>query len=101
MTSFSRWLCDISDIIELKHPGLIDDNSRKYQIRRINLDFDSDSVELECIDITSLSGGIYMLGDNDFPDNWDVADDYHRQFAYLCDNNGFFANGFDEGKILY
>ncbi|NIM11526.1 MAG: hypothetical protein GTO45_16520 [Candidatus Aminicenantes bacterium] len=92
---------DISDIVEMQHPGSIDEKKRKYQIRRVNIDFLSDAVQMECVDITSLAGGIFILGDDSFADNWEEADDYERQFAYLCDSDGFFANDIDEGKILY
>lgn len=94
---------DISDVVEIEHPGAIDDEKRKYQIRRVNIDFTADAVQMECIDITSLTGGIFILGDDSFTDNWDDPGitDYERQFAYLCDEDGFFANDVDEGKILY
>lgn len=92
---------DISDVVEIEHPGAIDDKKRKYQIRRVNIDFAGDLVQMECIDITSLTGGIFILGDDSFADNWEDANDYERQFAYLCDADGFFANDLDEGKILY
>jgi hypothetical protein len=92
---------DISDILEIRHPGAIDENQRKYQVRRVNVDFVTDSVQMECVDITSLTGGIFILGDDSIADNWEEADDFDRQFAYLCDDDGFFANDIDEGKILY
>lgn len=92
---------DISDIVEIQHPGAIDDRPRKYQIRRVDIDFLSDSVQMECLDITSLGGGIFILGDDSFTGNWhDNPSDYERQFAYLCDSNGQLPGG-AEGKILY
>jgi hypothetical protein len=92
---------DISDIIDIRHPGAIDAKSRKYQIRRVNVDFVTDSVQIECLDINSLTGGIFILGDDTIAENWEDADDHDRQYAYLCGSDGFFANGIDEGKILY
>jgi len=92
---------DISDVVSISHPGAIDEKPRKYQIRRLDIDFMADSVQMECLDINSLTGGIFILGDENIADNWEDADDYDRQYAYLCGDDGFFANGIDEGKILY
>lgn len=96
---------DIADVIELEHPNAIDNGNRKYQVRRVEFDFVSDSVQLECIDITSLTGNLFILGGDDFPETWEqaIADekrDLYRQYGYLCGDDGHFANG-DEGKILY
>lgn len=92
---------DIGDVVEISHPGAIDENERKYQVRRVDVDFISDIVQMECVDITSLSAGIFILGDENIAEYWEEASDFERQFAYLCDSDGFFANGLDEGKILY
>lgn len=93
---------DIADIVEIGHPAAIDEKERKYQLRRINIDFLADAVQVECVDISNLTAGIFILGDgNDMADNWSEADDSDRRYAYLCDNDGYFANDIDEGKILY
>jgi len=94
---------DISDIIEIQHPGAIDINIRKYQIRRTNIDFLGDSVQLEATDITTLTGGVFLLGNRDeLTDKWENADDNERAFGYLADREtGYFEGGTDYGKVLY
>jgi hypothetical protein len=96
---------DISDIIEIQHPGAIDENKRKYQVRRVNIDFISDSVQLEAIDITTLTGGMFILGSRTDPKlaaSWELTDDYSKGYGYLADKNDFyFSNNRDYGKVLY
>ncbi|MCP5103802.1 MAG: hypothetical protein GY950_10510 [bacterium] len=94
---------DISDIIELQHPGAIDINSRKYQVRRVNIDFVADIVQVEAVDITSMTGGVFILGEPDLPAEWDLAvTDEARNYGYLADSgSGYFSNQIDYGKVLY
>lgn len=93
---------DISDIVEIGHRAAIDENKRKYQVRRVNVDFLGDVAQVECVDISNLTAGIFILGDGlEMADNWADANDSDRQYAYLCDSDGYFANDTDEGKILY
>ncbi len=94
---------DISDIIEIQHAGAIDPNKRKYQVRRVNLDFVTDSVQVEAVDITTLAGGVFLLGDRTtLPLYWQLAGDSDRNFGYLADKEtGYFAGGKDYGKVLY
>ncbi|MCP5050978.1 MAG: hypothetical protein GY940_27690 [bacterium] len=96
---------DISDIIEIQHPGAIDTNKRKYQVRRIDIDFISDIVQVEALDITTLTGGIFVLGsrdDTNLKAKWDDNDDYSRGYGYLADRDDwYFSNDTDYGKVLY
>jgi hypothetical protein len=94
---------DISDIIEIQHPNAIDGNKRKYQVRRINIDFAADIVQVEAVDITAMTGGVFILGDRDtLPAKWGDASDNERNYGYLADRNtGYFSNGTDYGKVLY
>jgi hypothetical protein len=41
----------------------IEANKRKYQIRRVDIDFMSDVVRVEAVDITTLAGGVFVFGD--------------------------------------
>lgn len=94
---------DIADIIEVDHPAAIDANTRKYQIRRVNIDFMADIVQVEAVDITTLAGGVFVLGDMDtLAPHWEDADDGDRNFGYLADaDTGYFAGDTDYGKVLY
>ncbi|NIM12533.1 MAG: hypothetical protein GTO45_37750 [Candidatus Aminicenantes bacterium] len=98
---------DISDIIEITHPAAIHVNKRKYQIRRVNIDFLADIVQVEAVDITSMTGGMFVLGDRDWvpetlPPKWSDSDEFSRNYGYLADRNtGYFSNGTDYGKVLY
>jgi hypothetical protein len=94
---------DIADIIEIDHPGAIDTNKRKYQIRRVGIDFMTDTVQVEAVDITTLAGGVFVLGNEDLlAPRWELAEDNDRSFGYLADVvSGYFANGTDYGKVLY
>ncbi|MCP5052220.1 MAG: hypothetical protein GY940_33945, partial [bacterium] len=94
---------DISDVVEVQHPGAIDTEKRKYQIRRTNIDFISDVVQVEAVDITTLTGGVFLLGDRDsLQPSWELAGDNDRNFGYLADRaTGYFDGGIDYGKVLY
>lgn len=94
---------DIADIIEIEHPGAIEENKRKYQIRRINVDFLTDLVQVEAVDITTLTGSIFILGDRQaLPATWDEASGNQRDYGYLADRStGYFGNHLDYGKVLY
>jgi len=94
---------DIADIIEVDHPGAIDASPRKYQIRRVNIDFMADIVQVEAVDITTLAGGVFVLGDMEtLAPRWEDADDSDRNFGYLADaDTGYFAGNTDYGKVLY
>jgi hypothetical protein len=92
---------DIADIIEVSHPDAIDEKAGQYQVRRVDIDFIADRVSLECLDLGGISGSIFILGDISFTDDWEKASFYEKQFAYLCGGDGYFANGIDEGKVLY
>ena len=94
---------DISDIIEVQHPGAIDINKRKYQTRRVNIDFVTDIVQVEAFDITAMTGGAFILGEPDLPATWDEAvTDEARNYGYLADSStGYFTNNIDYGKVLY
>lgn len=94
---------DISDIIEVRHPGAIDITKRKYQVRRINIDFVADIVQVEAVDITTMTGGVFILGEPDLPASWDEATtDEARNYGYLADSStGYFTNNIDYGKVLY
>jgi hypothetical protein len=94
---------DISDVIEIQHPGAIDDSKRKYQVLRTDIDFISDLVKVEAVDITTLTGGVFLLGDREqLAPSWELAGDNDRNFGYLADRvSGYFASGKDYGKVLY
>ncbi len=96
---------ELGDIIEMQHPGAVDDNQRKYQVRRINMDFLSDVMDVEAVDITTLTGGIFILGDSDtMPAVWSGQSEgnLHRDYGYLADGDtGYFSNNTDYGKVLY
>lgn len=96
---------DIADIVEMRHPGAVDANARKYQVRRVNLDFSADVVQVEALDITNLTGGIFVLGDSAvLPGTWEGQSEgnVHREYGYLADGDtGYFANETDYGKVLY
>jgi hypothetical protein len=94
---------DIGDIIEVQHPNAIDAEKRKYQVRRVNIDFLADSVQLEALDITTLAGGMFLLGDREtLPAKWSDAAGNLRDYGYLADRqDGYFSNNIDYGKVLY
>ncbi|MCP5051117.1 MAG: hypothetical protein GY940_28390 [bacterium] len=94
---------DISDVVEVQHPGAIDAVKRKYQVRRTNIDFISDIVQVEAVDITTLTGGVFLLGDRDsLQPGWELAGDNDRNFGYRADSvTGYFEGGIDYGKVLY
>lgn len=94
---------DIAGVIEVQHPGAVDINPRKYQVRRVNIDFTADVVQLEAVDITALTGGVFILGDTtQLQPQWQLAGDNDRDFGYLADSvTGYFANNVDYGKVLY
>lgn len=94
---------DIADIIEISHPNAIDENKRKYQLRRVNIDFTGDGVQVEAVDITYMTGGIFILGDRlTLSTFWNDAVGTQRDYGYLCDSvSEKFGNGIDIGKGLY
>jgi hypothetical protein len=96
---------DIADIVEMEHPGAVDASARKYQVRRVNLDFSADVVMVEALDISSLTGGIFILGDSAvLPAEWsgESQGNIHREYGYLADGDtGYFSNSTDYGKVLY
>lgn len=96
---------DISDIIEIQHPNAIDDKKRKYQVRRVEIDFTGDLVHVEAVDVTTLTGGMFVFGSREDPllsSTWDENDDYSRQYGYLADRtDNYFSNNTDYGKVLY
>lgn len=105
---------DIADVIEITHSGAINKNKRKYQVRRINIDFLADIVQVEALDITSFTGGIFVLGDRQWltPEEgetepklkpkWSDSDEFSRNYGYLADRTDwYFSNNTDYGKVLY
>lgn len=93
---------DISDIIEIRHPAAIDSKPRKYQIRRLSLNFADETVSIEAVDITYLTGSALVLGDATLlAQNWELADENDRNYAYLADRDTGLFNSSDPGKILY
>lgn len=103
---------DIADTIEVEHPNAIDEKPRKYQIRRVNIDFISDTAEVEAVDITPFTGSVFILGDREkvltqeLQSNWAEVvrqnDDKSRHYGYLADRlTGYFSNQIDYGKVLY
>jgi len=105
---------DISDVIEVRHPGAIDQNERKYQVRRTDIDFVTDIVQVEAVDITTLTGGMFVLGDRQWltPEEgetgpklkpkWSDTDEFSRNYGYLADRaDWYFGNNTDYGKVLY
>ena len=94
---------DIGSIVGFSHSKAVSLGFRKYQIRRLNIDFKFKYIVLTLRDLSSLSGGVVILGDeNELPGIWNEADDYARQYFYLCDEStGFFGNGIDPGKRLF
>jgi len=99
----------IADVIEIQHPNAIDENKRKYQIRRLYIDFIGDGVQVEAVDITYMTGGMFILGNNGneslpnpLPRFWGNAAGTQRDYGYLADKTGgFFGNDIDYGKGLY
>lgn len=95
---------DISDIIEIQHPWAININKRKYQVRRVNIDFITEIVQVEAVDITTMTGGVFILADKQkLPGTWEEAvSDDQRNYGYLADSGtGYFGNTVDYGKVLY
>lgn len=94
---------DISDIIEIQHPGAINVGKRKYQVRRVDIDFVAEIVQVEAVDITTMTGGVFVLGDNtELPSTWNNVEDDERNYGYLADRStGYFSNLIDYGKVLY
>jgi len=94
---------DISDIIEIQHPGAINAGNRKYQVRRVNIDFVAEIVQVEAVDITTMTGGVFVLGNKYIEhDTWETADAGERNYGYLADSStGYFSNLIDYGKVLY
>lgn len=105
---------DISDIIEVEHPHAVVQGKRKYQVRRVSIDFLGDVVDVEAVDITSFTGGVLVLGDRAWltpvpPDTeptlqpqWSDADEFSRNYGYLSDREtSYFSNNIDYGKVLY
>lgn len=94
---------DISDVIEVQHRNAIDETPRKYQIRRVDLDFLSDNVQVEAVDVSSMSGGVFILGDRTtLPLLWNNASSNQRNYGYMADRaTSFFSNNIDFGKVLY
>jgi hypothetical protein len=94
---------DIADIISIHHPNAIDPGKRKYQVRRVNIDFNADIVQVEAMDITSLTGGVFILGNRQLlHKKWNDAEDNERNYGYLADNvSGYFSNNTDYGKVMY
>jgi hypothetical protein len=93
---------DISDIIEITHPAAINPKPRKYQIRRFSVNFADETVSIEAVDITYLTGSALVLGDSTIlAQNWELADENDRNYAYLADRETGLFNSSDHGKILY
>jgi hypothetical protein len=98
---------DISDVVEIQHPNAISSDPRKYQIRRVNIDFNTDTVQAEAFDIEAFSSGLFILGDREevpavLSEFWSSTDEYSRKYGYLADRNtGYFNNSTDYGKVLY
>jgi hypothetical protein len=105
---------DIADVVEVTHSGAINKNHRKYQVRRTNIDFLADVVQVEALDITSFTGGTFMLGDREWltPEEgetepklkpkWSDTDEFSRNYGYLADRTDwYFSNNTDYGKVLY
>jgi hypothetical protein len=93
---------EIADIFELAHPEAIDTNPRKYQVLRDNIDFDADVVQVEAVDVSLMSGTLFVLGDrNQLPSKWTEANTEEQQYGYLADRvTGNFSEGMP-GKVLY
>jgi hypothetical protein len=94
---------ELGDVIEIQHPAAIDIQKRKYQIRRFSVDFSMNFVQVEAVDITTLTGGLFVLGDRDtLPSYWNQAGETDRSKGYLADSEtGYFSNTKDYGKVLY
>ena len=84
-------------------------NSCQMQVLvwNLNPDFLADIVQVEAVDITSMTGGMFVLGSRDWvPETlapkWSDTDEFSRNYGYLADRNtGYFSNGKDYGKVLY
>lgn len=105
---------DISDVIEIQHPDAINKSMRKYQVRRTDIDFVADIVQVEAVDITTFTGGVLILGDRQWltPEEgetepllkpkWSDTDEFSRNYGYLADRaDWYFGNNTDYGKVLY
>jgi hypothetical protein len=94
---------DIGSTVGFSHSKAVAKGFRKYQIRRLSVDFKFKYIVLTLRDLSSLSGGVIVLGDeNELPGTWNEADDYARQYFYVADEaTGFFGNGIDPGKRLF
>lgn len=104
---------DIADVIEIEHPQAISAEKRKYHVRRVNIDFSGDFVQVEAADISAFTGGVFVLGDRNetIGDNpklklkWSDTDLYSRGYGYLAERDGinknYFGNKQDYGKVLY
>jgi len=76
--------------------------SGKYiYIESLAYEFSSDSIKITCDDLSYLLRRYFVLGDRaELADNWNVASDEDKTFAYLAVRaTGEFANG-EAGKIL-
>jgi hypothetical protein len=94
---------ELGDIIELQSNELIDkDSIRKYQIRRIELGYKDGLINIECWDITTIAGGMFVLGDREtLTANWEQATGTERDYGYLADSGTGYFNPVDQGKTLY
>ena len=76
--------------------------SGKYiYIENLVYEFSSDSIKITCDDLSFLLRRYFVLGDRDeLADNWNVASNEDKTFAYVADRaNDKFADG-EAGKIL-
>jgi hypothetical protein len=90
---------DVGSIIKVEHPVHISTQSRIYKIESYSINFETDTVDVQMIDINTLSGAFFILGDETLPGKWTNADDSSRQYAYLADTTGYFSTD-EPGKVL-
>jgi len=104
----AKWLTELElmDNIQLQDEFGISatgsGESGKYiYIESFAYEFSSDSIKITCDDLSYLLRRYFVLGDRaELADNWNVASDEDKTFAYLAVRaTGEFANG-ETGKIL-
>ncbi|MCP4228609.1 MAG: hypothetical protein GY771_00475, partial [bacterium] len=61
---------DVASVISVTHDIHFPSETRTYQIQRADIDVINDTADLECRDINSLGGGIIILGDVSFSQNY-------------------------------
>ncbi|OQY13979.1 MAG: hypothetical protein B6I31_00095 [Desulfobacteraceae bacterium 4572_19] len=91
----------IGDIILVSHPDEISLLAEKYQVRRLQIYYSYDYINLECIKMPAV-GSSFILGDKtSLASTWNDADSADREYGYLGDSTtGFFDNEVDPAKVL-